>query len=155
MAMTATQAVESKKGASVSEKGFRARQKPEAAMQRMALWKTTWREIPCGLASSATHVCTSCSIVNAEMYITRHGRRALKIVGTPRTRPICSGLRIHNTPTNVVMDSVRTADTAKGGKNQHETTLLTAQELVASTVWMPTRYRPADEKSISLASWLK
>jgi hypothetical protein len=84
--------------------------------------------------------------------MTRHGRSALKMVVTPCTLPIRMGLRMHKNPTTHVIARVRTADTIDPGSSQQDATLVAAQATVATVVWRPTRYKPADEKSMNGSS---
>ena len=56
-------------------------------------------------------------------------------------------------PVSAVMASVRTAEIITEGSSQHEAMLAAAHATVATVVCSPTRYRPAEEKSMKGSSW--
>jgi hypothetical protein len=59
---------------------------------------------------------------------------------------------MHMNPTKLVMASVRTAEIILPGSSQHDAMLAAEHATVATVVCKPTRYNPADEKSIKGSS---
>lgn len=137
---------------SVSSVGLEARERPEAIISATAQWKMIRREMPESRWSVGTHVCTSCSTTSAVMKSGTHGLRALKMVVTPRTRPTWTGLRMQTKATRPVSARVRTADIMPTGMSQQHATLVAAHATVVTVVCRPTRYKPADEKSMNGSS---
>ena len=68
-----------------------------------------------------------------------HGRSALNMMSTPRTRPKRSGWRIANAPHTAVIASVRTADTAARGSTTQHAIATAAVATVETVVCSPTR----------------